>query len=308
MTVPVAAPGAERLDAAVRLVVDRLAPDQIILFGSGARGEMTEWSDLDMLVIKNDTGNTRHERWSDDSGDQVDVIVMDRATAERHRLSASYVQGAALEEGRTVYLRDGATPTATGPTYTWNGWQMVKSTLYEPDHATELLDKAERKWRDAGRTEHPADKCEYLQAAIEKAFKSMITASGQRVEFRHDLEKLWTQAEAAAGGDSIAATREPDQLARLTRYAGDWQYDPLPADEDPEATWEANRTTGEDVLNHARRRVPQLLDQTRQALARQGDPVIGGETPPDPATPPAPAEGAAARQTQGDRDDHGHKR
>ena len=96
MTAPVAAPSAERLDAAVSLIVERLAPDQIILFGSGARGQMAPSSDLDLLVIKGEDGirSTRHERWQcPDNGDQLDVVVMSRAAAERHRLSASYVAG-----------------------------------------------------------------------------------------------------------------------------------------------------------------------------------------------------------------------
>ena len=58
MTAPTTAPSAERLDAAVRMVVDRLRPDQIILFGSAARGEMTPASDLDRLVITGDDGRT----------------------------------------------------------------------------------------------------------------------------------------------------------------------------------------------------------------------------------------------------------
>ena len=167
MTASAPTPGPERLNAAVGLIVERLAPDQIILFGSGARGEMTGKSDLDLLVIKDDDGHdplsARHERWRCPSnGDQLDVVVMTRAAAERYRMSASYVQGAALEEGRTLYLREGVTPTATGPVYTWNGVAMVKTTQFEPDHAAELLDKARRKWVDANRTEHPADRCEYL--------------------------------------------------------------------------------------------------------------------------------------------------
>ena len=290
-------PSPERLDAAVRVIVDRLRPDQIILFGSAARGEMTRWSDLDLLVIKNeDDGRadaTGHERWQcAEAGGQLDVLVTNRATAERHRLSAAHVHGAALEDGRTVYLRDGATPTPTGPTYTWNGSAMVKTTKYEPDHAA---DSAEAKWEDASTTRRAADKCEYLQRSIEYAFKALIVADGRRVEHRHELDKLWDQAEAAGG--PIAATRDPAQLERLSRYAGDWRYDKTPADEDPEQTWNKNRTTGEAILNHARRRVPQLIEQTRQALASRGPTAaIGGEPPSGPADAPEPAQGAAARQ------------
>ena len=58
MTAPTAIPSSERLDAAVRMVVERLRPDQIILFGSAARGEMTPASDLDLLVITGDDGRT----------------------------------------------------------------------------------------------------------------------------------------------------------------------------------------------------------------------------------------------------------
>ena len=134
---------------------------------------------------------------------------MSRATAERHRLSASYVQGAALEEGRTVYLRDGATATATGPTYTWNGTTMVRTTKFEPDHAADLLERAERKWATANREPHPVDKCEYLQRSIEYALKALITAGGRRVRHLHSLDGMWREAEAT--GDTVAATRDPKQ-------------------------------------------------------------------------------------------------
>ena len=293
-------PSPERVDAAVRVIVDRLQPDQIILFGSAARGEMTRSSDLDLLVIKNEDDERAdamgHERWQcAEAGGQLDVLVTDRATAERNRLSAAHVHGAALEDGRTVYLRDGATATPTGPTYTWNGSAMVQTTKYEPEHASELLDTAERRWRTANREEHPVDRCKNLHESIEHAFKAIIVADGRRVEHRHELDKLWDQAEAA--GEPIATTRDPEQLERLTRYSGDWRYDRIPADEDPEQTWKKNRATGEDVLNHARRCVPQLIEQTRKTLASQGPPTAIGEEPPaGPADAPEPAQGAAARQ------------
>ena len=293
-------PSPERVDAAVRVIVDRLQPDQIILFGSAARGEMTRSSDLDLLVIKNEDDERAdamgHERWQcAEAGGQLDVLVTDRATAERNRLSAAHVHGAALEDGRTVYLRDGATATPTGPTYTWNGSAMVKTTKYEPEHAEELLDDADAKWKDANITIRPVDKCEYLQRSIEYSFKALIVADGRRVEHRHKLDKLWDQAEKA--GEPIAAIRDPAQLERLSRYAGDWRYDRIPADEDPEQTWKKNRATGEDVLNHARRCVPQLIEQTRKTLASQGPTTAIGEEPPaGPADAPEPAQGAAARQ------------
>ena len=228
---------------------------------------MTAWSDIDLLAIKGeneDDTETRHEHWEcTETGDQLDVVIMDRATAERHRLSAYHVLGAALEEGRTIYARAGARTLATGPTYIWNGTAMVKSTKFEPDHSKTLLENGERRWRSANREEHPADKCEFLQETLEQVLKTLIIANGRRVKHTDDLNELWKQAED--GSDPIAATRDPAELEKLSRYAGNWRYD-VPSDEDPAATWEKNRHTGEDVLNDARKRVPQLVEKTRMEL------------------------------------------
>ena len=50
-------------DEIVRAMTDRIAdkfyPDKIIVFGSWARGELTEHSDLDFLVIMPHSGSKR---------------------------------------------------------------------------------------------------------------------------------------------------------------------------------------------------------------------------------------------------------
>ena len=308
-------PSSERLHAAVTMVIEKLHPDQIILFGSAARNEMSERSDLDLLVIKEHGDRNSpvpHDHWTcPTTGDQLDVIVMDRATAERHRQSASHLQGAALEEGRTLYVRNGSTPAQTGPTYTWDGKQMVRSTRFEPDHSNELLEQAERKWNTANREDHPVDKCEYLQESMERVFKALITAEGRRVQHTHELDDLWKQAEA--NGEQIRAIRNPEQLDKLSRYAGSWRY-ALPTDENPSNTWTQNRVTGKDLLNHARTRIPELIQETRKHLSttksrvptgdpsRDPQPASETDSPPlkpaggnaaDPPAPPGPARGYA---------------
>ena len=40
------------IDKAVRIVVEHYAPDQILLFGSCARGDSTQGSDVDLLIVK----------------------------------------------------------------------------------------------------------------------------------------------------------------------------------------------------------------------------------------------------------------
>ena len=275
-----------RLRAAVGLVVAKVDPDQIILFGSAARGEMTPSSDIDLLAIRpGNAGQPSQEHWKcGETGDRLDVVIMDRSTAERHRLSAYYVQALALEEGRTIYARPGARLLRTGPTYYWNGAAMVRTTKFEPDHAQTLLEKGERRWGQANEARHPADKCEFLQQAIEHALKALIVASGRRVDHTHDLNDLWDQAET--GSEPIAASRDSAGLTKLSRYAGDWRYE-VPADENPAGTWEQNRRTGDDVVSDARRRVPGLVEKTRSELQRASRAGKGGlEGPPLSAADP----------------------
>ena len=262
-----APPGETRLAAAVATVTARLEPDQIILFGSAARGRTGGSSDLDLLVIRTpeagERANDRHRWRCDATGDDLDVLLTDRRTAERYRWCAGRVYGAALEDGRTIYARRGAPLLPTGPRYVWNGTEMVRSTTCEPDYASEWLDQAERKWRTANREEHPVDKCENLQAAMERMLKALIVAQGRRVEHRHDLRALWAEAEGQ--GETIAARPDLSELDRLSRYAREWQYPATGID--PEATWKAIAPIGEDLLNHARRRLPVLIAETRRKLA-----------------------------------------
>ena len=259
-----------RLETAIHTVVERCDPDQIILFGSGARGEMNADSDIDLLVIKKRSGEdptTWQEHWKCGTDDRLDVIIMDRETAERYRHSAYYVQGSALEEGRSIYTRDGFTPIRTGPTYTWNGSAMVKTTKFEPDHATVLLENAQRWWGYAEGAQHPPDKCQMGHEAIEQALKGLIVASGRRVEHIHEVNELWEQAER--GTDRIGAVRDPAIMKRLTQHSGTWRYNMK--DENPSETWEKSKDTIKDVLNDARRRIPGMIEQTRTELRSARD-------------------------------------
>ena len=80
--------------------------------------------------------------------------------------------------------------------------------------------------------------------------------------------------------------RDPAGLGKLSRYAGDWRYE-VPGDERPAGTWEQNRRTGDDVVNDARRRVPELVEKTRSELQRASRAGEGGlEGPPLSAADP----------------------
>jgi predicted nucleotidyltransferase len=98
------------LDEVVRRVVEVAAPEQIILFGSAARGQIGPNSDLDLLVIK--SGVVHRGRLAEDIymhllgvGVAVDVVVVTPEDVERYRDSHALVIKPALREGKVVYAR-----------------------------------------------------------------------------------------------------------------------------------------------------------------------------------------------------------
>jgi len=85
-------------------------PDQIILFGSAARGQIGPDSDLDLLVIQRDVESTRKaslrlRRALRGLLVPIDVIVATPEQIERHRDSVGLIYGPALSEGKTLYER-----------------------------------------------------------------------------------------------------------------------------------------------------------------------------------------------------------
>ncbi|MFP3975771.1 MAG: nucleotidyltransferase domain-containing protein [Dehalococcoidia bacterium] len=108
-------PNEEALAEIIRRIVEVAQPDQIILFGSAARGKVRSNSDLDLLVVKQ--GNFHRGRLTEDIymsligvGQAVDVIVVTPEDVERYRNSHSLVIAPALREGKTVYAAGTSAP------------------------------------------------------------------------------------------------------------------------------------------------------------------------------------------------------
>lgn len=96
------------LTEVIRRIVQVAAPEQIILFGSTARGEAGPDSDLDLLVIK--SGQYHSGRLTEKIyrslygvGSAVDLIVVTPEDVERYRNSIGLVIKPAMREGRLVY-------------------------------------------------------------------------------------------------------------------------------------------------------------------------------------------------------------
>ena len=104
----------EVLDRMVRAVVEAVDPEQVILFGSRARGDAREESDVDLVVVESEPfGKTRSRRleavrlWRALSGFLVpkDILVYSRDEVALWRDSLNHVLAQALREGKVLYER-----------------------------------------------------------------------------------------------------------------------------------------------------------------------------------------------------------
>lgn len=100
----------ELLEEITRRILAVSAPEQIILFGSYARGESGPDSDLDLLVIEKGVEAPRREsvrlrRALRGLLVPIDVIVATPQQIRRHRDAIGLIYGPALREGRVLYER-----------------------------------------------------------------------------------------------------------------------------------------------------------------------------------------------------------
>ena len=251
----------QRIRAAVDEVVAATDPDPVVVFGSAAKGTARPDSDIDLLLICDRVRHAGGMRTCAATGDDVDVFVTDRRSAERYRYSAAYLEGIALGEGRTVYARDPQQALAAGSA-------MIRRTLYDPDRAEEWVAEGAERLQQFETNVKDAYKCEALDDAVENALKALIVAGGKRVEHRHGLDRLWRQAEAVAG--PVPAVLAEADLQHLTKYGGEFRY-PAPGSRqlDPAATWRRLEAPARAVVAHAERTVPALVERTKARIAEE---------------------------------------
>ena len=103
-----------RLERMVRTIVEEVDPEQIILFGSRARGDATSESDFDFVVVEAgpfDDGWSRHAeevrlyRALAEYGIPKDILVYSRDEVDHWRDSLNHVLARALREGKVLYER-----------------------------------------------------------------------------------------------------------------------------------------------------------------------------------------------------------
>ena len=105
----------DRLIAAmVDAIVAEVDPERVILFGSRARGEEGEKSDVDLVVIEAEPFGEKRSRHAEMVRIDValakfrvpaDVLVYSEDEVEYWRDSINHVLARALREGRAIYER-----------------------------------------------------------------------------------------------------------------------------------------------------------------------------------------------------------
>ncbi len=105
-------PAAERwLPTVKRRLVRRFRPDRIVLFGSQARGEARQDSDLDLLVVMSTDDDARETRIAmrqelSDLPLAKDIFVTTPDRVERYGDLVGTILRPALREGVTIYVRE----------------------------------------------------------------------------------------------------------------------------------------------------------------------------------------------------------
>jgi predicted nucleotidyltransferase len=103
-------PQPEVLKEIVRRIVEVAQPEQIIMFGSAARGEMGPNSDIDLLVVKAGchrlelAGSIHQNLWG--VGHAVDIVVVTPEDVIRYGDVPALVIAPALREGLVIYPDD----------------------------------------------------------------------------------------------------------------------------------------------------------------------------------------------------------
>lgn len=94
----------------MEIIINSTSPDKIILFGSRARGEISENSDYDILVIKDGISNERmvtkkinYELLNEHIEYEVDVIATTSEKWEKNLNNIGYIYNQINNEGIVLY-------------------------------------------------------------------------------------------------------------------------------------------------------------------------------------------------------------
>ena len=98
------------IDKIVAIIISIASPDQIILFGSYARGDNTEKSDIDLLIIKKELKNSFDIIDSIDRAFyenkiriSIDLLAIDYNRYNELNSEIGYIYKTIKEQGKVIY-------------------------------------------------------------------------------------------------------------------------------------------------------------------------------------------------------------
>ena len=98
------------LDEMVRIIVETVEPERVVLFGSRATGKAERDSDVDFMVIRSQPKNRLDEEMKLSQAlfgflVPIDILVFTRDEVEHWRDTTNHVIARALREGKVLYER-----------------------------------------------------------------------------------------------------------------------------------------------------------------------------------------------------------
>ena len=190
----------------VKIIVEGWNPQQIILFGSRARGDHDDHSDVDLMIVLDEATDRGQlgRRISAElacTGMGRDVIISTAADIVRQATVVGTVERAAVLDGQTLYVRGRGDP-------------VVEQFAQLMHRAEEDIRVAEAILDLAPPPLHAA--CYHAQQAIEKAIKSALMMDRIDYPFVHDLEQLLPLVPIAWEIDGII--EDPKELSSWASY------------------------------------------------------------------------------------------
>lgn len=232
-------PGAG-LDSLVQRLVSRFDPDYIYLFGSRARGDFSDESDYDVMVVLADDAPNELLSWQVQAAALMDLSIgrfkdvkfKQRSDFVRQLHLKASMPSAVVRDGRCLYARAGApellpfSPAGelkvcepAGPEYDPVLVENTRDWIRVARNDIRIADLVLRE----GMFDQSLFHC---QQAVEKAMKALLTWNDQPVQKHHDLLDLGSRCLQI--DPSIAPEIEPSYP--LSRWAVNGRYPPEKAD------------------------------------------------------------------------------
>ena len=201
------------IDAAIDKLLDVIVqgwdPLQVVLFGSRARGDHHENSDIDLLVVLDECEDRTQVRQDirrslPKQSISTDIIVTTPALCLKRAGLVGAIERKALIDGRILYVRGGGDP-------------VIEAALHLLQLAVEDLGTAELLLGNQNQPRRQA--CFFAQQAAEKALKAALELEHNDYPRIHELGELLPQLPPTWPAHELELN-----LGRLSRLVIDARY------------------------------------------------------------------------------------